>query len=99
MRRLWSGGGSRGCIVIAKFCRESLHFLHTDVIGSTQFQFMYGGGWVQVDVVGEGAGFKSEGHALKYHFLVEVWCAKGNLTESINECPKCLVLFLSDTEE
>jgi len=43
---------------------------------------------MQVNVVGEGVGLKSEGHALKYHFLVEVWCAKGSLTESINECPK-----------
>jgi len=41
-----------------------------NVIGSTQFQFVHGGGWVKVDVVGEGARFKSEGHALKYHFLV-----------------------------
>ena len=43
---------------------------------------------MQVNVVGEGVGLKSERHALKYHFLVEVWCAKGSLTESINECPK-----------
>jgi len=49
---------------------ESLHFLHADIIDSTQFQFMHGGGWVKVDVIGEGAGFKSEGHALKYHLLV-----------------------------
>jgi len=54
---------------------------------------------VLVDVVGEGAVFKSEGHALKYHFLVEVWCAKGSLTESINECPERLILFLPDVEE
>jgi len=60
---------------------------------------MRGGGWVLVDVVGEGAVFKSEGHALKYHFLVEVWCAKGSLTESINECPERLILFLPDVEE
>jgi len=77
---------------------ESLHFLHTDIIGSTQFQLMRGGGWVQVDV-GEGAEFKSEGHELKYHFLVNVWCAKGSLIESINECPEHLVLFLFDAEE
>ena len=78
---------------------ETLNFLLTDVIGSTQFQLMHRGGWVQVDVVGEGAGLKSEGHALKYHFLVEVWSGKGSLTESINECPKRLALFLSDADE
>jgi len=52
---------------------------------------------VQVDV-GEGAGLKSRGHALKYHFLVEVWCAKGSLAEMINKCPERLVSFLSDVE-
>ena len=78
---------------------ESLHFLHTDVIDTMQFQFMHRGEWVQVDIIGEGVEFKSEGHALKYHFLVEVRCAKGSLTESINECPERLVLFLSDAEE
>jgi len=60
---------------------------------------MHEDGWVQVDVIGEGARFKSEGHALKYHFLVKVWCAKGSLTESSNECPEHLILFLSDAEE
>jgi len=54
---------------------------------------------VEVDVVGEGAGFKSECHALKYHFLIEVWCAKGSLTKTVNESTKCLVLFLSDAEK
>jgi len=41
-----------------------------DVVGGAKFQLMHGGEWVKVDVVGEGAGFESEGHALKYHFLV-----------------------------
>jgi len=54
---------------------------------------------VEVDVVGEGARFESECHALKYHFLVEVWCAKFNLTEMVNESSECLVLFLSDAEK
>ena len=69
-----------------------------DVIGRMQFQLMHGGRWVQVDVVGEGAGLESEGHALKNHFLVEVWCAKGSLAETINECPERVVSFLSDAE-
>jgi len=54
---------------------------------------------VEVDVVSEGAGFESEGHALKDHFLIEVWCAKGNLTEAVNESLKCLILFLSDAKK
>jgi len=33
--RLWSGVGSRGCVIIAKFFMKSLHFLHTDVISDT----------------------------------------------------------------
>jgi len=48
------GGG--GCIVIAEFGVEGLHFLHADIIGCTQFEFVHRGGWVEVDVVGEGAG-------------------------------------------
>ena len=54
---------------------------------------------MKVDVIDEGVGFKSKGHALKYHFLVYVWCVKGSLTESINEGSEHLVLFLSDVEE
>jgi len=49
---------------------ESLHLLHANVVGGVEFQLMHGGGWVEVDVVGEGVGFESEGHALKYHSLV-----------------------------
>ena len=86
-------------MVIAEFCVESLHLLHADVVGGPEFQLMHGGGWVEVDVVGEGARFESECHALKYHFLVEVWCAKFNLTEMVNESSECLVLFLSDAEK
>jgi len=53
---------------------------------------------VEVDVVGEGAEFKSECHALKYHFLV-VWCVEGRLIEAVNESLKRLVLFLSDAKK
>jgi len=72
---------------------ESLHLLHADVVDDVEFQLMHGGWWVEVDVVSEGAGFESECHALKDHFLIEVWCAKGSLTEAVNESPKRLVLF------
>jgi len=78
---------------------ESLHLLHADVVCGTELQLMHGGGWVEVDVVGVGAGFESECHVLKYHFLVEVWCAKVSLTEAVNESPEHLVLFLSDAEK
>jgi len=60
---------------------------------------MHGGRWVEVDVVGEGAGFESECHTLKYHFLVKVWCAKGSLTEAVDESPERLVLFLSNAKK
>jgi len=79
------GDCCRGCIVIAEFCMESLHLLHADIIDGAEFQLIHGGGWVEVDVVGEGARFESEFIALKYHFLIEVWCAKGSLTETVNE--------------
>ena len=93
------GGCCGGCIVIAEFCMESLHLLHADVVSGAEFQLMHGDGWVEVDVVGEGAGFESECYALKYHFLVKLWCAKGSLIETVNESPECLVLFLSDAEK
>jgi len=48
------GGG--GCIVIAKFGMEGLLLLHADIVGCTQFKFVHRGRWVEVDVVGEGAG-------------------------------------------
>jgi len=78
---------------------ESLHFLHADVVDGAKFELMHGGGWIEVDVVGEGVGFKSECHALKYHFLVEVWCTKSSLAETVNESPECLILFLSDAKK
>jgi len=42
---------------------------------------------------------KGESHALENHILVEVWGAKGYLTEAINKCPERLTLFLPDAEE
>jgi len=78
---------------------ESLHLLHADVVSGTKFQLMHGGGWVEVYVVSKGVGFESECHALKDHFLIEVWCAKGNLTKAVNESPERLVLFLSDAKK
>ena len=48
------GGG--GYIVIAEFGIEGLHLLHADIVGCTQSKFVHGGRWVEVDVVGEGAG-------------------------------------------
>jgi len=44
-------------------------------------------------------GEKGEGHALKNHFLVEVWGTKGSLSEAINKCPKRFTLFWPDAEE
>ena len=44
--RMRGGVSYRGCVIIAKFCMESLHFLHTDVIGGSQLQLMHGGRWV-----------------------------------------------------
>ena len=96
---MWGGVGGRWCVIIAKFCIEGLHFLHTDVIGGLQLQFMHRARWVEVDVVGEEAGLKSEGHALEYHLLIEVWGAKGSLAEAIDKCPERLALFLLDAEE
>jgi len=78
---------------------ESLHLLHADIVGGAKFQLMHEGGWVEVDVIGKGAGFESECHALKYHFLIEVWCVKGSLAEVINESLKHLVLFMSDAKK
>ena len=55
-RRLRGRVGSGGCIVIAEFGMEGLHLLHADIVGCTQFEFVHRGRWVEVDVVGEGAG-------------------------------------------
>jgi len=51
---------------------EGLHFLHTDVIDGPQLQLMHRGRWVEVNIIGEGAGLEGEGHALEYHLLIEV---------------------------
>ena len=93
------GGCCSGCIVITEFGMESLHLLHVDVVDGVEFQLMHGGGWVEVYVVSEGAGFESECHALKDQFLIKVWCAKGSLTEAVNESLERLVLFLSDAKK
>ena len=98
-RRLCRGVCCRGCIVIAEFCIESLHLLHADVASGAKFQLMHECGSVEVDVVGERVGFESECHALKYHFLIELWCAKGSLSETVNESLERLVLFLSAAEK
>jgi len=54
--RLWGRVGGGGCIVIAEFGMEGLHFLHADIVGRTQFKFVHRGRWMKVDVVGEGVG-------------------------------------------
>jgi len=54
---------------------------------------------VEVDVVGEGAGLQGKCHALKDHFLVEVWGAKSCLTEAIYERSEWFALFLSIAQE
>ena len=33
--RFWGGVGGGGCIVIAKFGVEGLHFLHADIVNCT----------------------------------------------------------------
>ena len=52
---MWVGVGGGGCIVVAEFGVQGLHFLHADIVGCTQLEFVHGGRWVEVDV-GEGAG-------------------------------------------
>ena len=54
--RLWGGVGAVGGIVVAEFGVKGLHFLHADVVSCAQLEFVHGGGWVEVDVVGEGTG-------------------------------------------
>jgi len=70
-----------------------------DVIRGTQLQLVHRGKWVEVNIIGEGAGLEGEGHALEYHLLIEVWGAKGSLAEAIDKCPERLSLFLPDAEE
>ena len=53
---MWGRVGGGGCIVIAEFGMEGLYFLHADIVGHTQFEFVHRGRWVEVDIVGEGAG-------------------------------------------
>ena len=92
--RGWVGGG--GCIVIAEFGVEGLHFFHANIVGRTQLELVHRGGWVEVNVVGEGAGLEGECHTLKDHFVVEVWGTKGYLAEAIDECSEWFTLFLPD---
>ena len=54
--RLWGGVGGGGCVVVAEFSVKCLHFLHADIVICTQLEFVHGGRWVEIDVVGEGAG-------------------------------------------
>ena len=48
--------GDGGYIVAAEFGMEGLHLLHADIVGRAQFKFVHKGRWMEVDVVGEGAG-------------------------------------------
>jgi len=58
--RLWGGIGSGvggiGGIVVTEFGVKSLHFFHANVVSCEQLEFVHGGGWVEVDIVGEGSG-------------------------------------------
>jgi len=92
----WVGVGGGCCIVIAEFGVECLHFLHANIVGGTQLELVHRGRWVEVDIVGEGAGLEGECHTLEDHFLVEVWGTKGCLTETIDKCPEWFTLFLLD---
>jgi len=93
------GVGGGGCIVIAEFGVEGLHFLHANVVGRTQLKLVHRGRWVKVDIVGEGAGLEGECHTLEDHFLVEVWGTKGCLTETIDKCLERFTLFLPYAQE
>ena len=53
--RLCGGVGGGGYVVVAEFGVKCLHFLHADVVGYTQLEFVHGGRWVEIDVVGERA--------------------------------------------
>jgi len=107
-RFAWAGIGARGLggwvcgsggIIIVEFGVEGLHFLHVNIVGGTQLELVHRGRWVEVDIVGEGAGLEGECHTLKDHFLVEVWGSKGCLTETINEHSEWFALFLSNAQE
>jgi len=60
---------------------------------------MHGCEWMEVDVISERSGLKSEGHTLEYHFLVEIGCVEGGLAEVVYESLQRLVFFLSDAKE
>ena len=104
--RLWGGIGygigigvrGVGGIIVAKFGVKGLHFFHAHVVGGAQLEFVHGGGWVKVDIVGEGSGLQGEGHALEYHLLVKVWCAEGGFAEAVDECSEWFVGLLSDAQ-
>ena len=49
---MWGGVGGGGCVVVAEFSVKCLHFLHADIVGCTQLEFVHGGRWVEIDVVG-----------------------------------------------
>jgi len=53
---MWGGVGGGGCIVVAEFGVQVLHFLHADIVSCTQLELVHGGRWVEIDVVGEGVG-------------------------------------------
>ena len=54
----WGGVGGCGCIVIAEFGVKGLHFLHSNIVGSTQLELVHRGRWVEVDIVGEWLGWR-----------------------------------------
>jgi len=54
--RLRGGVGGGGCVVVAEFGVKNLHFLHADIVGCMQLEFVHGGRWVEIDVVGKGVG-------------------------------------------
>ena len=55
-RGLWGGVGRGGGIVIVEFGVEGLHFLHASIVGRTQLELVHRGRWVEVNILGEGAG-------------------------------------------
>ena len=55
-RGLWGGVGGGSGIIIAEFGVKGLHFLHANIVDRTQLELVHRGRWVEVDIVGEGAG-------------------------------------------
>ena len=72
-RGLWGGVGGGGGIVIAEFGVEVLHFLHVNIVGRTQLELVHRGRWVEVDIVGEGAGLEGKGQ----HWRIISWLRCG----------------------